>query len=477
VSTATSCPDRVQAALAAFAAKAVVPLDAELEQAASLTLIDAVAVALGALQHEAAVAARRYGRLYPVTRGATIWGTGEIVAPETATLVNGVPLRGYDFNDLYIGKCGGHPSDILPGLIALAEARSLSGRSLLEAMVVGYEVTVALMDAVNLKLGGWDYPVITAIGATCAACRLLSLSEQQTREALAITVIPHLASLEPESGDLNARGDLTMWKRFNGSDATRQAVYATLLAEVGVEGVVRPFEGRYGLWEKVGATGQEADELIGRLGTLSVGAAQKKITFKRWPVGSRAQSAIQAALSARGQLRDVDAIREVRIHADKQVYEHLVSSRVDAWAPHSRETADHSLPYIVVAALLDGKVNSLSFERTVVTERRRQAFLKERVKAFVAEELSQGAAAGFLCRVEVIEADGRVVVGEAMAPPGHPLQPFTPDDFRAKFCETVVPMYGKARTDQLYQALSYINEAASVGDVVRLMVLPENVRL
>lgn len=477
MSVTSFSPDRVQAALATFSVKAAVPAGGGVERAASLALVDAIAVSLGALRHEAAVAARRYGRLYPVQGGATLWGSGEVVTPETAALVNGVPLRGYDFNDLYIGKCGGHPSDIIPGLIALAEARRLSGRALLDAIVVGYEVTIALMDSVNLKLHGWDYPVITGIGATCGACRLLGLSEQQTREALAIAAIPHLASLEPESGDLNARGDLTMWKRFNGSDATRQAVYAALLAEAGVEGTVRPFEGRHGLWAKIGATAQDTEALIERLVPRDIGGALEKLTFKRWPVGSRAQSAIQAALSARGQLADVAAIREVRIHADEQVYEHLVRSRADAWAPHSRETADHSLPYIVAAALLDGTVSSDSFDRAIVVQPQRQAFLRERVKAFVAEELSEGARAGFLSRVEVVDAEGRVVVGQAKAPPGHPLQPFKPEDFQAKFRETVAPLYGEIRTDQLYEALLQTAQAASVSDIVRLMVLPEKARL
>src|SRR5690606_33094090 len=132
-----------------------------------------------------------------------------------------------------------------------------------------------------------DYPNIVAIGATCAAARLLGLTETQTREAIAITIAPHFASDEVESSELNARGDLTMWKRFNGSDAIRQSVYACLLAEAGVEGVVRPIEGRHGLLAKMGLTPEDVASLYAALESPAALSRVAQTTYKRWPVGSR----------------------------------------------------------------------------------------------------------------------------------------------------------------------------------------------
>src|SRR5262249_41022915 len=106
----------------------------------------------------------------------------------------------------------------------------------LAALALGYEVVAAAFDAFSTAPGGWDYTNLVAFGGTCAIARVLGLDAEQTREALAMTVVPHFASDEIESGDLNARGDLTMWKRFNGSDAVRNALQACLLAQVGVEG-------------------------------------------------------------------------------------------------------------------------------------------------------------------------------------------------------------------------------------------------
>lgn len=464
--------DATQAALAAYIVGAPRTLSTELERAALHAVTDTVAVALGALSHPAAVAARRYARTMAVAQGATLWGSGEVVSPETAALVNGVPLRGYDFNDLYIGPgCGGHPSDIIPGLIAVAEWAGKTGAELLAAIAIGCEVTVALMDTVPLKARGWDYPNVTALGAVCGIARLLGLSEAETREALAITVIPHFASLEIESGELNAQGDLTMWKRFNGSDAVRHAVYAALLARAGVEGAVRPFEGGAGYFDKTGTRPEQRERLLSRLDPSAPMTGLLKTTYKRWPVGSRGQSAIQAALEARQHVGDVRSIREVRVYADANAFEHLVGSRPTAWEPHSRETADHSLPYIVTAAILEGNVGTSSFDPQRVLDPVRGAFL-QRVKVAPDEALSRGAAAGFLARVEIIDEQGRVHTGAAKPPPGHPAQPFTSQDFESKFFECVTPLAGPEWAQSVLDTVRRLGSLDRVATLARQLVLP-----
>src|SRR5580704_11592729 len=140
---------------------------------------------------------------------------------------------------------------MVSAVIAAAEWTNASVVKLLTALAVGYDVLGAAYDGFSTAPGGSDYTNLTAIGAACAIARVLGLDAGHTREALAMTVIPHFASDEIESGDLNTRGDLTMWKRFNGSDAVRNALQACLLASVGVEGAVRPFVGRQGFIAKL----------------------------------------------------------------------------------------------------------------------------------------------------------------------------------------------------------------------------------
>ncbi len=434
--------DDVADALAGYAVDTNTTLGPEAAEAATCALFDAVAVALGAFRHRAAQAARRYAYRLPAgSDGCAIWGTSRRTTPEAASLANGVLLRCYDYNDLYVGKrSAAHPSDIIAGLVAVAEATGASGRDLLAAIALGYEVILDLLDTLALAPGGWDYANLTAIGAACAIARLMRLSRAQAREALAITVIPHLASDEIESGDLNARGDLTMWKRFNGADAIRQAVYACTLAASGAEGVVRPFTGKLGLLRKLQSTDNPLPYLRARLAEQRPLARVGQVTMKRWPVGSRAQSAIQAALRARARLADATRIKAVRVAADPSAYEHLVRIRQDPWHPVSRETADHSLPYIVAAAVLDGVVRSESFAPHLVLEPKRQAFLRcvevkplERTPA--RSDVASGYASVYTTRVEIETLDGAVVTGEADVPPGHPDNRFGRDDLETKLRE------------------------------------------
>lgn len=253
-------------------------------------LIDSFAVALAALKHPAALAVRRYASDFVSAQApCAMWGTSRRANAEVAALGNGVLLRCYDYNDLYIGQQSwGHPSDIIAAVLAVAERRRVSGASLLEALALGYDVTLALFDAMPAAAVGWDYCNLTAIGAVCAGGRLTGLSPLQTREALSIAVMPHFASDEIESGDLNPRGDLTMWKRFNSGDAMRQAVYACDLARAGAEGAVRPFEGKFGFLNKLGASA-DAMAVLRRSSAIARGLTASCSSAGRLDRGPRAR--------------------------------------------------------------------------------------------------------------------------------------------------------------------------------------------
>jgi 2-methylcitrate dehydratase len=469
----TTKEDKLLSAFAAYATGVSGELDATAKHAAKAALVDALAVSLGALPHPPAQIARRYARNFEVSRGATIWGTGQVANVEAATLVNGVPLRGYDYNDFYFGKTAGHPSDIIPGLIALAEWRGYSGKQVLTALAVGYDVCISLFDTFDLDSNQWDYPMLVSIAATCAFARLIGLTQAQAREALAITIVCKYVSDESESHELNARGDLTMWKRFNGSDAIRHAVYACLLAEVGVEGVVRPFEGRSGLLAKIRTPDADIQRLFDRLDPGRPMQRVAEVRFKRWPVGSRGQSAIQSALSLNGKVGDIRRARGVMVYTDEMVYDHLVRRRADPWHPFSRETADHSLPYIVTAALLEGQIKLESFDVDRVMDPQRQAFLNDKVKVEVDQDLCLGSAGGFITRVEVTDADGTVHKGDAKPHPGHPLQPLTLADLEQKFHENVDPIFGQARARQILAALASFDDLRTLSPLVELLVHPD----
>jgi 2-methylcitrate dehydratase len=476
--------DEVADLLANFVVRVSRTLDAAAARSARNALIDSLAVSVAGFSHPAAKLARRHAYRFPSGgEGCLIWGTDRRVAPDLAALTNGVLLRCHDYNDFFVGaRNSGHPSDMVGGVIAAAEWADASGERLMAGIAVGYEVVAAMFDALSTAPGGWDYTNLTAIGATAAIATVLGLDAEQAREAFAMTVVPHLAADEIESGDLNKRGDLTMWKRFNGSDAVRNSLQACLLAQVGIEGAVRPFVGNFGFLKKLANAGDPLPVLRERLDPALPLTRITQTFMKRWPVGSVAQSAIQAALQARAQLADIGAIKQVRVFAEEGAYEHLVKIRQDPFHPISRETADHSLPYIVAAAVLDGEIGIGSFSPQRVLEPRRQAFLAQQVTVAAAPELGtlaggklKRAEAGYLSRVEIETMDGRVVHGKAAPFPGHPKNPFSDADLDGKLRENVEPVAGPARTAELASTLRAIEGLRSVRQLTALLVLETDI--
>jgi 2-methylcitrate dehydratase len=451
--------DEVSSILARYAAGMQQPLTDATRHHAKRILVDSIAVAIGALDHTAAVVARRFGAESPtVESGSLIWGTRTRTTPETAALVNGVLMRCYDFNDIAIGSMGGgHPSDMVPGLIAVAEWKNRSGAELIAAMAVGYEILFSLFDSVSSKEGGWDYTNITAIGATCAVGRLMGLSPEALSEAVGITAISHLVSDEIESRELNADGDLTMWKRFNGANAVRQGIYSCQLAMAGAEAVVRPFVGRHGFLSRVNPREGFVSWLADKLDPARAPARIAGATMKRWPVGSRGQSAIQAAFAARSQFKDPKRIAAVNVLTEEATYDHLFQQQKDPFNPISRETADHSLPYIVAVALQDGQIQPESFDLDRVNALKASGILgKLTVKSVPRSELGSFAASsetakGFLTRLQITTNDGETIIGEALPPPGHPATPLSDDDLNAKLHE-----YAKGRLDAADKVLEIL---------------------
>ena len=469
--------DEIAELLASFATGVSGGLTQSANHAAKRVLADSIAVALGALNHPASAAARRYAAQFPLQNGPVVWGTSMRSTPEVAALANGVLLRCYDYNDFFVGRRNsGHPSDMVAGLIAAGEWTGASGEELLTALAVGYEVVGAVFDAFSTAPGGWDYTNLTAIGAACAIARILDLNAEQAREALAITVIPHFASDEVESCELNRRGDLTMWKRFNGSEAVRNALQACLLAIAGVEGVVRPFTGKQGFLSKLKTADDPLPTLQDQLSGSKPLSRIAETYMKLWPVGSVAQSAIHAALAARAKIDDVGRIKQIRVFSEEGAYQHLVEIRPDPWHPISRETADHSLPYIVAAAVLDGFVRTESFEPEGVRDPARLTFIKEKVSVTRAPELgtlSSGklrrAEAGYLSRVEIETIDGEIVHGEPKPFPGHPRMPFSDADLAEKIRVNAEALADSTLTEKIVLSLSAIDELDKIGKFTSLL--------
>jgi 2-methylcitrate dehydratase len=168
---------------------------------------------------------------------------------------------------------------------------------------------------------------------------------------------------------------------------------------------------------------------------------------------------------------------QVRVRTDEAAYDHLLRIREDPWSPVSRETADHSLPYIVAAAVLDGRLHTDSFSPGRVDDPERRRFLRDRVTVEVGPELCQGADGGFPSRVEIETADGSVFVSDGAPPPGHPRNPFRERDFEDKLHENADRVLGRERVDELISMIRSLEGLPRVAQLTKELVAAEGVEI
>lgn len=441
----------------------------ETRRSACLAILDSVGVAVGTMAHPAAVIARGHVDTWlSHNTSATVWGGGA-ASVDGALLANAVGLRCYDFNDVLHGVSGqaGHPSDFVPGLFAVAEAGHLSGQALLDATILAYDATSLLFDGVNVAAGGWDYANLVGLGSIAGLAPLLGLTTDQAANALGIFGTTHLATNQIESGDLDATGNLTMWKRFNGAQAARSALEACRFAASGVEPPINSLLGEHGFLVQQGIWPEAIDGLIEQQkATLQAGVrGVDRTEFKRWPVGTRAQSAISAALACHEQLPAGCQIDQVVVQAEQAVIDHLV--RPESWEPYSRETADHSLPFSVAAALLYGDVDLEHFDVAVITsEELRRLLAVTRVEA--SPDGTPGHRSAYPATVTITSA-GKEFVGTGEYPPDEIRAIPFEQALRTKFDAMTGRRFGPAVVEEIREqilALDELEDVSRLGDLL-----------
>ena len=264
-------------------------------------------------------------------------------------------------------------------------------------------------------------------------------------------------------------GELSMWKGAAAANAARNAVFATLLAEKGMTGPARPFEGEMGFVRQL-LDGQGFDDVA--LSRLKANAPPRRILdthIKFWPVEYHAQSAVDAALQLpQGMLRDPDRIKSIEIDTFDAAYQ-IIAKDPEKWDPKTRETADHSLQYIVVATLLDGEVTSRTFEPERFRDPRTLDILKERVTVREDPELSAGYPEGIPNRITVTTTGGDREVREVRHPRGHARNPMTDEEIVAKYRSNVEGRLGAGRAAAVERLAWELGREGSLRELMQAL--------
>jgi 2-methylcitrate dehydratase len=398
--------------------------------ALKIRVVDALGCALGALAVERSAGAaedrptldvRAYVEAMGGAPRSTLFSGGRS-SPPLAALLNGYLVRYLDFNDSYLAPgetC--HPSDNLAPLLAVAEDAGADGAELLVALAVAYQVQCRLSEVAPVRDQGFDHTVQGCYALAAGAARLLKLDLQRATQAVAI------AGTAFNALRVTRTGQPSHWTGLAYPNAAFCCVHATYLAQAGITGPERVFEGNRG-WMQAIAGPFEIDWRRERLDRID------RSILKRYDAEIHSQSTLEALSELRAEhglgAHDVESV-EVSIF---DVAHELIGGggEGDKMRITTKEQADHSLAYLCAVMLLDGDVTPRQYEPDRLSSEAVQSLLR-RVYVRPDAALSRRFPDEMPSRVSVVLRDGRRYVKEKRWYRGFQREPMTWEDASRKF--------------------------------------------
>lgn len=416
-------------ALAAFVAKSSWErLSYEARQTLKRHVLDSLACALGALGAEPILKIRRHLEDFGGRPLCTLIG-GPALAPDRAAFYNGALVRYLDFNDSYLARGETfHPSDSLGAVLAASEYAGASGRDFLTSLAVAYQVQARLSEEAPVRARGFDHTVQGAYAVAAGVSRALGLDPERAAHAVAI------AGTSLNALRVTRTGALSHWKGLAAPNAAFGAVHAAFLAHRGITGPREVFEGRKGFMESI-AGRFEIDWSREDLERV------RRAILKRYDAEIHAQSAIEAVLELRREhAPPPDQVEAIEVEVFDVAY-HIIGGGEEGGktAVRTREEADHSLPYILAVALLDGEVTPAQYAPERIGRPDVQALLR-RVRVRPEAEFSRRFPEEMPCRVRLRMKGGRVLEKEKRDYAGFHTRPMSWADVTAKFERLSAPV-------------------------------------
>jgi 2-methylcitrate dehydratase len=412
-------------------------------------IIDTLACATAAFDAEPVAIARHMARSRSSSHPSRVLGDSTTTTPEFATFVNSAMVRFLDWNDTIIMEGSGHPSDAFGAALAIVDARGLGGRELIVGTVIAYEMFRSIAAQVNLRERGWDQSLYLTLGAAAAAGHLHGLSTEQIGEGISIAVTSNVATRQTRAGELS------MWKGLATALAASNGVLAALMAAEGVTGPTEAFEGHHGIWDQV--TGPLHLGPLG--GQDGQPFAVEGSHLKFYPAEAHSQAPVQMVVA----LRDRVALEDIQsLHVDTYWMTYSeIGSEPAKWDPRTRETADHSLPYLLAVALQDGAITPHSFELERILDPALRP-LMERITVSENAEYSARFPQELTTCIVLTTKSGEELVEQSSYPKGHIRNPMSDDNVATKFMQACSPRLGQARAEAALELLWRLENVKSM---------------
>ncbi len=421
-------------------------------------LLDSVGCALGGYQQHDVIIALDVLNEIAGPGKATIIGTGLHVDPVSASLANALMIRCMDYNDIYWKQDPCHPSDIFPAAIACCERAASDGRELIVGLVLGHEFEMRLCEAAfpGIRERGWHHATLTAFVSPIVAGRMLHLDWQKIQHAIGIS-----ASARATFGAVTA-GKLTMMKNTADPLATQSGVLAALLAEKGYTGPEHVIDGKEGI---VHCFGPEW-----KLNVLTDGLGESwRITqcgMKAFPTEALTHTPISAVL-ALVKDNNLESQHIARVHVRTTARGADILSDPSKFDPHTKETADHSLPYVIAAAIAERQVTPAQF----TAEKINDPLIREQLKKVVVladPEIEKVFPALQRVIVSIRTTDGSEFITQLDYPKGDPRNPLSDGEVEEKFEALAEPIMSPAARRRAIDAIWGLEKQTSVNELMRL---------
>jgi 2-methylcitrate dehydratase len=261
-------------------------------------------------------------------------------------------------------------------------------------------------------------------------------------------------------------GELSMWKGCSFANAARNGVFSALLAREGMTGPSPIFEGEMGFFKQVsGPLEMNIDDFGGRNGSFKI--AETYLKF--FPAEIHSQTSIWAALDARKEIENPEDIVSVEIASHEAGYT-ILGKDPEKWNPLTKETADHSLPYIVGMALLEGKIDNSSYTEKRFRDPKILEFLKT-ITVVEDKTLSSRYPEAVANRVTVKLSSGKVVSKQVDYHKGHPKNPMSDAEVEEKFQRLARKFLDKNRARRILDAVWNLEKEKDVAKLLYTMTL------
>jgi 2-methylcitrate dehydratase len=424
-----------------------------------IRILDALGCAIGALDGQPISLLKAQIEDFDGKGGAgycTLIGGGR-TAPDRAALYNSALVRYLDFNDSYLAKgetC--HPSDNLGAVLAAVEYAKGHGRELLTALAVAYQVQCRLSDVAPVRAKGFDHTTQGSYAVAAGVSKALGLDELRTANAIAISGTAFNALRVARTGALSH------WKGLAYPNMAFGCTHGVFMAMRGITGPLEVFEGNKGFMDTIA-------------GPFEINWSREDLervtqtVLKRHNAEIHSQSALEAVLELKEEHAfSAEEVERVEIEIFDVAYQIIGGGEEgDKTLVRTKEQADHSLPYMVAVAILDGQVMPEQYQPGRIQQNDVQTLLRK-VRVQSSQDYSQRFPDEMPCRIILTLRQGQRLVKERKDYEGFHTRPMRWETVVEKFERLSTPYADHSQRQQIIEAIANL-EAIQVADLARLL--------